>query len=147
MKNLSMKKNYFLIVCLLFASYMMYSWTSIVTPYKTKQHNNINDVELVTPEFEPLYEIPIQLFSLEQEEEINSEYFLFVEQSGSYFELEEKSLIAIAICEDINVYLDATGNVNITAMDVDNSSTGILSIDVFTLSSNAIKVFGLSNLI
>ena len=36
---------------------MMYSWTALgASSYKTKQHHTINYVELLTPEFETLFE-------------------------------------------------------------------------------------------
>ncbi len=73
-KSLSMKKNYLLIVFSLFVSYMMLSWTTVIVGSKlVKANTNINYVELHTPEFETLFENPIQLFSLEKFKETSFE--------------------------------------------------------------------------
>jgi len=65
----------------------MHSWTTVATTsYKTKQHNHINYVELLTPEFETLFEIPIQLFSLELREN-NSHQSLLSNVKAEYMSL------------------------------------------------------------
>ena len=80
LKNLNMKKNYLLLVLLLFMSYHINSWTTETTSLKTDNFNNtINCVELINENVETLnnisisieetlrfiYETPVQLFSLE----------------------------------------------------------------------------------
>ncbi|WP_176461270.1 immunoglobulin-like domain-containing protein, partial [Lutibacter agarilyticus] len=71
-----MKKNYYLIIWLLLASYMVNFWTVEAAVTKTKQPNSyVNYVEAYTKEFQPFYEIPVELFSLEKEIKNNSVYF------------------------------------------------------------------------
>ncbi len=43
----------------------------------------------------------------------------------------------VAVCQDITVYLDATGNVSITPADVDNGSTDNCGIETYALSQSS----------
>ena len=67
-----MKKNYLFIVGLLLIGYVMNSWATVAPSSKyVIPTKHINYVELVTPEIESFFEIPIQPFSLENIEVIS----------------------------------------------------------------------------
>ena len=47
--------------------------------------------------------------------------------NGQFFSFAEHSGMPIAICQDITIQLDATGNATITAVDIDNGSSSCLA--------------------
>ncbi|WP_117171952.1 LamG-like jellyroll fold domain-containing protein [Lutibacter oceani] len=123
-----MKKKYitvfiFCITLLVFSQYygMFSSFVETQINKKILSKNNFKYAYL--EKNEPLSVVELNSF-------FNDKPEYFVEASRSDTEIEEKSLIASASCKDISVYLDATGNASITAADIDNGSTGILSIDI-----------------